>query len=73
MGLVNLETLMIVNKNQFDLFLSNIDSNLTISDSSYVATLILSNILAYFFILLFISCLFLVLRIVKRKIRGVFS
>lgn len=73
MELVNLETLMIVHKGQFDLFLSNIDSSLTISDSSYVFTWILSNIFAYMFIGLFIFCLFFILGIIKRKIRGIFS
>lgn len=73
MGLIDISRIMIIKPINLDSFLIDIGSELTYLDPLYPITLILSNIFAYLFILLFMFCIFIVLRNVKRRIRRIFS
>lgn len=73
MGLIDISKIMIVKPINLDSFLIDIGSNLTTADPNYAITLLLANIFAYLFIILFMFCIFIVLRNVKRRIRRIFS
>ncbi len=73
MGLIDIGKIMIIKPINLDSFLIDIGSELTYLDTLYPITLILANIFAYLFILLFMFCIFIVLRNIKRRIRRLFS
>lgn len=73
MGLIDISKILIVKDINLDSFLIKIGSELNYSDSIYPITLLIANIFAYFFILLFIFCIFIVLRNLRRRIRRIFS
>lgn len=69
--MINITNFFIVKKSNLDLILSEL--NLTLNDSDYFISLILSNIFAYLIILLFIIAVLYIWKKIKIKIRRIFT
>lgn len=69
--MIDITNFFIIKKSNLDLILSEL--NLTLNESDYFISLILSNIFAYLIILLFIIAVLYVWKKIKIKIRRIFA
>lgn len=69
--MIDITNFFIVKKSNLDLILSEL--NLTLNESDYFISLILSNIFAYLIILLFIIAVLYIWKKIKIKIRRIFT